>query len=110
MVRGKTKKKKTARDICERTLDIDFERHWWVGLGPALRDEKKFKIYFPSFTDFSGKSRQCHIVGLRIYYKPRKFNQNRLSHFWENQFFFSPLILGVGGKPKKLLEIFTRGP
>ena len=29
-----------VRDICERTLDIDFERDWWVGLGPALGDGK----------------------------------------------------------------------
>ena len=55
-VRVKTKKKK-VRDICERTLDIDFERDWRVCLGPALGDEKKIKIYFSSFRDFSGKSR-----------------------------------------------------
>ena len=40
-VRAKTKTK--VRDICERTLDIDFERDWWVGLGPALGDGKKLK-------------------------------------------------------------------
>ena len=33
--------KKTVRDICEGTLDVDFERDWWVGLGPALGDGKK---------------------------------------------------------------------
>ena len=32
--------KKNVRDICERTLDIDFERDCWVGLGPALGDWK----------------------------------------------------------------------
>ena len=76
-----------ARNICKRFLYIEFERDWRVGLGPALGDGKKFKIYFSSFRYFSGKSRLCHIVGLRIYYKPRKFNQNRSSHFWENKNF-----------------------
>ena len=38
---GKSKTRKRARDICERTLDIDFERDWWDGLGPALGDWKK---------------------------------------------------------------------
>ena len=41
--RVRMKTKKTVRDICERTLDIDFERDWGVGLGPALGDGGKFK-------------------------------------------------------------------
>ena len=40
MVRVNTKK--SVRDICEKTLDIDFERNWGVGLGPALGDAGKF--------------------------------------------------------------------
>ena len=32
------KLKKTARDICERTLDIDFERDQSVGLGCTFGD------------------------------------------------------------------------
>ena len=112
--RGKTKKKR-VRDICERTLDIDFERDWWDGLGPALGDGKKFKIYFSSFRDFSGKNRKCHIVGLRMYYKPTTFNQNRYSNFWESQnliFFlmWTTLNFRGRGKTKKLLEIFASGP
>ena len=39
------------------TLDIEFERDWSVVLGAMLGDGKKFKIYFSSFRDFSGKSR-----------------------------------------------------
>ena len=35
-VRGKTKK--TAQDIYERTLDIDFERDWLIGLGFTFGD------------------------------------------------------------------------
>ena len=75
------KLKKMARDIYKRTLNKGFERDWWVGLGPALGDGKKLKMYFSSFTDFFAKSRECHIVVLRMYYKPTKFNQNRWSHF-----------------------------
>ena len=44
-----------VRDICERTLDIDFERDWWAGLGPALGDGKKFKLFFPVSEIFPGK-------------------------------------------------------
>ena len=54
--RSKTKKK-TARDICKGTLDIEFERDWSFGSGVTLGDEQKIKNYFSSFRDFSGKSR-----------------------------------------------------
>ena len=54
--RFRVKTKNKIRDICERTLDIDFERDWWVGLGPALGDEKKLKFIFPVSGIFSGKA------------------------------------------------------
>ena len=54
---GVDRKQKGAKDICMGTLDIDFERDWGVGLGPALGGGEKFKKYFSSFRDFSGKSR-----------------------------------------------------
>ena len=44
-----------VRYICERTLDIDFERDWWDGLGPALGDGKKIKNIFPVSGIFPGK-------------------------------------------------------
>ena len=109
---GVRKQNKRARDICKGTSDTEFEQDCSVGLGVTLGDGQKIKIYFSSFRDFSGKSRYCHIVGLRMYYKPPKFNQNRYSHFWENRFFFLcelPLILGFGGKLKERLEVFARG-
>ena len=81
--KGKTKKK-TARDICERTVDIDFERDWWVSLGPALGNGKNWKYIFPVSGIFPGKA---DIIGIRIYYKPTTFNQNRWCHFWEKQNF-----------------------
>ena len=36
------KLKKGVRDICEGTLDFEFERDWWVYFGPALWEGKKF--------------------------------------------------------------------
>ena len=74
---GKSKTKKWARDICKGTLDIEFEQDWLVGLGAILADGQKIKNYLSSFKDFSGKSQKCHIVGLRMYYKPTKFNEKR---------------------------------
>ena len=56
---------------------MEFERDWSVGLGATLGDGEKIKNYFSSFKDFFGKSRLCHIVGLRMYYKHTKFKQNR---------------------------------
>ena len=57
---GKTKiKKERGEDICRRTLDIEFERDWSVGLGATLGDATVTKKN-------SGKSRLCHTVGFRI--------------------------------------------
>ena len=58
------------------TPDNEFEQDWSVGLGATLRERQKIKNYFSSFKDFFGKTRQCHIVGLRMYYKPTKFYEN----------------------------------
>ena len=51
------RKKKQTGNVRKGTPAIEFEQDWWVGLGPALGDGKKLKIYFSSFTDFFGKSR-----------------------------------------------------
>ena len=59
------------------TPDIEFEQDGSVGLGAILAYEQKIKKYLSSLRDISGKSRYCHIVGLRMCYKPTKFNQNR---------------------------------
>ena len=77
ILRVDQKLEKRARDICKGTLDIECERDWPVGIGAMLGDGQKIKNYFSSFRDFYGKSRQCHIVGLRMYYKLKIFNQNR---------------------------------
>ena len=53
----RSKTKKWAKDICRRTLDIECEREWPVGLGATLGDGQKIKKYFSNFRDFSGKSR-----------------------------------------------------
>ena len=74
---GSSKTETQAEDICKGTPNIEFEQDWSVGLGAVLADGQEIKNYFYSFRDFSGKSRGCHIVGFRMYYKPTKFNQNR---------------------------------
>ena len=71
------KRKEQAEDIYEGTPDIEFQQDGSVGLGAILADGQKIKNYLSSFRDFLGKNRYCHIVGLQMYYKPTKFNQNR---------------------------------
>ena len=61
------KRKKLAKYICRGTLGIECERDRPVGLGATLGDGLKIKNNFSSFSDFSGESRWCHIIGLRIY-------------------------------------------
>ena len=70
-------KKRGGQDIFAKgTLDIEFEQDWSVGLGATLRERQKIKKYFSSFKNFSGESRECHIVGLRMYYKHTKLKRN----------------------------------
>ena len=97
---GSSKTEKQAEEIYKGTPDIEFEQHGSVGLGAILTNGQKIKNYLSSFRDFSGKSRKCHIVGLRIYYKPTKFNQNRWNHFWENQIFLVWTTLNFKGRSK----------
>ena len=52
------------------TLDIECERDRPVGLGATIGEGQKIK------NDFSGN------VGLRMYCKHSKFNQNRYRHFF----------------------------
>ena len=54
-LKGRSKTKIMARNICKRILYIEFERYWWVGLGPALGDGKDFKNIFPVSGIFPGK-------------------------------------------------------
>ena len=112
---GRSKTKKVAGDICKRTLDIECERDWSVSLGAMLGDGQKIKNYISSFRDLFGKSRWCHTAGLRMYYKPTKFNQNRLTIFEKIKIFnfflmWTTLNFRGRGKNKKRLEIFARGP
>ena len=75
--------KKKSENICKGTPDIEFEQDWSVGLGAILADGQKIKNYFSSYKDF------FHIVGVRMYNKPTKYDQIGLSHFWENRNFKS---------------------
>ena len=74
----KKKREREGQEIFARGLQIsNLNKIWSVGLGTTLRDRQKIKYYFSSFKDFFGKSRWCHIVELRMYYKHTKFKQNR---------------------------------
>ena len=77
ILRVDRKRKKRARHICKGTLDIEFERDWSVGLGATLGDGQKIKNNFFRFGDFSVKCRSVTLLGLRMCYRPTKFNQNR---------------------------------
>ena len=59
------KLKKMAGDICERTLDVDFERDWWVGLGPALGDGKHLKYIFSVSGIFPEKFANITLMGFK---------------------------------------------
>ena len=38
--KGRSKTKIRARDVCKRSLYVEFERDWSVGLGSTLGDKK----------------------------------------------------------------------
>ena len=85
---GRTKTKKYAQDICRGTLDIECERDWSVGLGVTLGDEQKIKkTIFLVSEIFSGKANIVILLGFECTINPKKINQNRWSHFWENKIF-----------------------
>ena len=99
------KLKTRLRDICKRALDIDFERDWWVRLGPALGEEKKLKYIFPVSRIFSGKADNITLLGFKC-----TINQQNLieivgaifEKIWFFNFFLCELlfILRVGRKQK----------
>ena len=68
-VRSQTKV--MARDICKMTLHIQFERDWWVGLGPELGDGKKFRYIFPVSGIFSGKFASMTFSGFECTINPQ---------------------------------------
>ena len=61
--KGRSKTKIMARNICKGTLYIEFERDWWVGLGPALWDGKDLKNIFPVSGIFPGKFANITLLG-----------------------------------------------
>ena len=113
-VDGKRKKKR-ARDICKGTVDIELERDWSFGLGATLGDGHKIKNCFSTFRIFSGKADTVILLGFECTINPQNLIKIVGAIFEKIKFviFFScelSLILGVGEKLKKRLEIFTRGP
>ena len=105
--KGRSKTKIMARNICKGTLYIDFERDWWVGLGPPLGDGKNLKYIFPVSRIFPGKFASITSLGFECAINPQNLIKIVGAIFWENQFFFYfflcelSLILGLGWKLKK---------
>ena len=71
ILRVDRKRKKRARDICKGTLDIEFERHWSVGLGATLGDGQKIKNYFSSSGIFPGKANSVILLGFECTINPQ---------------------------------------
>ena len=69
--KGRSKTKIMARNIYKRILYIEFERNWWVGLGPALGDEKKVKNIFPISGIFPGKFATIKLLGFECTINPQ---------------------------------------
>ena len=106
--------KQTEWRYLQGGLDIEFEWNWSDGLCAPLGDGHTQEFNFFSFRDFFRKSRQCHIVGFRMYYNPTKFDQIRGSYFWENRNFkfflmWTTLILGVTRKRKEQAKDIYKG-
>ena len=112
--------KKRNGDICRGALDTEIGWDWSVGLGAPLGDGHTEKLIFFQFQGFFREKLIVLILGVQMYNKPTKFDENRWSHFWENEilnFFLCelPLILRVNRKRKRKkekknkLEIFARG-
>ena len=66
----------------------------------VLRCARTF--YFYSFWDFSGIADSVILLRCRMYYKPTEFDENRWSHFWENENFnfFMWTSLNFDGRSK----------
>ena len=86
----------------------------WFRRYVRRRDGQQIKNYFSSFRDFSGKIRCVILLLFECTINPQNlikivgaiFEKIKIVHFFSREL---PLILGVGGNLKKLLEIFTRG-
>ena len=62
--KGRSKTKIMARNICNRIIYIEFQRDWWLGLGPALADGKKIKKnIFPVSGIFPEKFASITLLG-----------------------------------------------
>ena len=89
---------------------MEFEQDWFRRY--FIRRIEIKKKHFYSFRDFSGKSRECHILGVWMYNKPTKCDENRKptkcdenrwSHSWENEilnFFLMWTTLNFEGRSK----------
>ena len=66
--KGRSKTKIMARNICKIILYVEYERDWWVGLGPALGDGKNLKNILPVSGIFPGRFDSITFVEFRMYH------------------------------------------
>ena len=113
-MKGRSKTKKRARDICKGTLDIEFERDWSFGLGSTLGDEQKIKNYFSSFRDFPGKADSVILLRFECTINPKNLIKIVTAIFEKMKilnFFLMWTTLNYGGrsKTKKWAKYTCRG-
>ena len=103
------KKRALAEGNCKRTLNIEFEQDWSVGLGANLGDAtyRKLKTIFLVSGIFPGKADSAIFLGFECTINPQNLMKIVGAIFEKIKFFFIffscelPLILGVGAKLKK---------
>ena len=102
-----------ARNICKRILYIEFDRDWWIGLGPALGNGKDLKNIFPVSGIFPGKFASITLLGFECTINPQHLMKIVVAIFEKIKIIFFlcelPLILGLGRKLKtKVRDIYKR--
>ena len=87
--KGRSKTKIWARDICKRTLHIEFEWDWWISLDPKLGEgKKKLKNIFKVSRNFQGKADSITLLGFKCTIKPQNLIKIVLATFEEIKIFF----------------------
>ena len=118
--KGRSKKNKRKKErkgqtvnICKGTPDIEFEQDWSVGLGVHYVTDRKLKTIFLLPRIFPGKADSVILLGFECTINPQNLIKIVWAIFEKFEFFFLcelPLILRVGGKLNKRLEISTWVP
>ena len=98
-----------------RTLNIEFEQDWSVGLGATLGADRKLKNIFLVRRIFLGKADSAIFLEFECTINPQNlmkivgaiFEKMKIFNFFLGEL---PLILGVDRKQKNELKIFAGWP